>query len=166
MVSNNAAYLRQIFYSMESFEHNHPLDDGIQSEYGFKQLQVNERVVKYWLEIANWCIFFGIFYLFLSLIILLGLMNKDDLYLGAEVVGNLSFVYSLLIYGTCGGLYWATGASIRFGCSRSETSSIELAFRRFYLLYAVTGILTIISILPVVYIFYNLIKYYIRHGSF
>ncbi len=77
MVSHNAAYLHQIFYYMESFEPNHPLDDGIQSEYGFKQLQVNDRVLKYWLEIANWCIFFGIFYVFLSLIILLGIIIKN-----------------------------------------------------------------------------------------
>ena len=149
---------------MESFEQDHPLDAG--GIVHTKQLQVTDQITKYWLEIATWCTFFGVFYLIIALVILMALMNKDNLYLSASVGGNISFPISLIIYTVCGLLYWRIGYVLQQGCNRSETAVIERGFHQLYLLYTVTGIMTILSLLPLFYAIYTVVKSFMAMNRF
>jgi hypothetical protein len=151
---------------MNNFEQDQPLDAGIGHEHGLARLQANETVMGYWREIAGWCYLFGGIYLFLAVAINFAFMARADLLNGSGASSNTVYLISMVYYLIMGILYLLVGKRLTNGVERVEEMPVEQGFRYLFIIYGVSGVTTLLGLLPFIYNLFTFLKNISQYGRF
>lgn len=132
---------------MSNLQQDHPLDAGFQDIDGIDPLEINEKITRYWTEIAGWCTFLGGIMFFIVLILLLSARSAMDSYFGIDLSASVGVALICLFSIGPAVMYWKTGSKIRLGFLRQENETLEDAFSSLLWAYRYSGIITGIILL-------------------
>ena len=143
---------------MSEFDTDNPLDFDISTQQVDKSLQITEEIIQYWRQTANLLMVLSMVFFAFVLILILSYQTAMSTFFGVSGIGTFLIMLFCILALIPGILYWRAGNTLKLGCERSETETVERGFESLMYVLGYSGILiALYFLLIILFIFAALI---------